>query len=164
MLQNLTDLSIFLAVWIKGWFLNLIVWCFTSFMLLTDLSLQITGQGIKRLMLNREVFICFKLNGEVSVNQDLCLTFFGFFSPILILVCYLWWLGIRFPVLRVPSIRENQGKYFPSGKSGNFVESHGKSGNFALTKVNQISTLIQMDFFLKPYVTKCHLAALGIFK
>ncbi len=54
---------------------------------------------------------------------------------------------------------------FPaSGKSGkilffwkiweswNFVESQGKSGYFALTELNQISTLIQMRLFLTPDV------------
>ena len=34
------------------------------------------------------------------------------------------------------------GKKISSGKSGNFVESQGKLGNFALTEVNQVPTLI----------------------
>ena len=46
--------------------------------------------------------------------------------------------------------RENQGKFFPSGKSG----------NFALTEVNQISTLIQMHFFFKPDVCQDFFALL----
>ncbi len=40
------------------------------------------------------------------------------------------------PNVRVPSIRENQGKN-SLGKSGNLVESQGKSGKFALTELNQ---------------------------
>ena len=63
-------------------------------------------------------------------------------------------------------IRENNFLLESQVKSGDFVESQGKSGNFALTEVNQISTLIQMDFFLKPDVCQdffC-LAALSILK
>ncbi len=52
-------------------------------------------------------------------------------------------------MLSVTSIRENQGEKISSGKSGYFVESQGKSGNFALTEVNQVSTML---FFPQ---TKC---------
>ncbi len=58
--------------------------------------------------------------------------------------------SLRYSFCMVPSIRENQGKKFSSGKLGNFVESQEKSGNLAVTEVNQVSTLIQMHFFLKP--------------
>ena len=65
-------------------------------------------------------------------------------------------------VCRVPTIRENQGKIFSSGKSGKvresqgisifFVESQGKSGNFDLAQVNQIWSCISRHIFAKPCV------------
>ncbi len=48
------------------------------------------------------------------------------------------WISIRatqgqhVPLNRVPSIKENRGIFFPSGKSGNFGEGQGKSRNIAL--------------------------------